>query len=209
MEEYVMSNQKSFKTYNFNANDFAQQLANYYQSQNCEVQVIESPNGVMIQSRAREFFKKASVALTITATIQEDLVTIQSGNAKWAVNAVSSVAALIVFWPLLGLTAYTSYKQKQLIDDTWQLVDQYMLSISAVPAMAPVMTTVSTPAPAATRAVQPNNHGLTCPSCGKPVRIESKFCDHCGKPVGGAVCGKCGASLRLDAKFCDSCGNAV
>jgi hypothetical protein len=204
-----MSSQKTFKTNNFNANDFAQQLANYYQSQNCEVQVMESPNGVMIQSRAREFFKKASVALTITATIQDDLVTIQSGNAKWAMNAVSSVAALIVFWPLIGLTAYTSYKQKQLIDDTWQLVDQYMLSISAVPAMAPVMTSVSTLAPAGTRAVQSNITGLTCQSCGKPVRGESKFCDHCGKPLEAAVCVKCGASLRPDAKFCDSCGDAV
>ncbi len=67
-----MANQKAFKAPNFNPKDFAQQVANFYQSEDCEVQVVESPNGIMVQSRAKGFFKKASVALTVTATIQED-----------------------------------------------------------------------------------------------------------------------------------------
>jgi hypothetical protein len=204
-----MANQKTYNAPKFNPKDFAQQLANYYQSENYEVQVLESPNGIMIQSRAKDFFKKASVALTITATIQEDVVTIESGNAKWAINAASSVAALIIFWPLLGLTAYTSYKQKQLIDDSWQLVDRYMLSIGAAPSMAPMMTQPLAPAPAAVQTAPPDDETEACPSCGKPVRVDAKFCDHCGKPLTAGDCVKCGAALRPEAKFCDACGTAV
>jgi len=136
-------------------------------------------------------------------------VTIQSGDAKWAMNAVSSVAALIVFWPLLGLTAHTSYKQKQLIDDTWQLVDRYMLSIGAVPCMLPMMPPISSPTPAPTQKIQSDSHGPTCPTCGKPVRVDAKFCDHCGKSLELAKCVKCNASLRSEATFCDNCGTAV
>ncbi len=204
-----MSDKRTYKAPYFNSKEFAQQIANLYQSENLEVQVIESATGVMIQSRAREFFKKASVALTITATMQDDLVTIQSGNAKWAINAVSSVAALIVFWPLLGLTAYTSYKQKQLIDETWQLVDRYMLSIGAAPAMAPMVSQVFVPANAPAPANHIDLHVQPCPSCGNPVSLESKFCGNCGKPVEVAGCAKCGAALLPDAKFCETCGAAV
>jgi len=204
-----MPDQRTYKVSNFNPNDFAQQVANLYQSENLEVQVVESATGVMIQSRAREFFKKASVALTITATMQDDLVTIQSGNAKWAMNAVSSVAALIVFWPLLGLTAYTSYKQKQLIDETWQLIDRYMLSIGAVPAMAPMVTQVFASANAPVPQTHSQLHEATCPSCGNPVLPKSKFCSQCGKSIEAPSCAKCGASLRPDEKFCNACGTAV
>jgi hypothetical protein len=29
----------------------------------------------------------------------------------------------------------------------------------------------------------PNNPDAVCPACGRGVRSEAKFCDHCGKPI--------------------------
>lgn len=47
--------------------------------------------------------------------------------------------------------------------------------------------------------------GPRCPSCGRPIRAGSKFCDACGATLPG-TCVKCGRPLRAQAKFCDSCG---
>jgi len=201
-----MADQRTFKAPKINLKDFAQQVANFHQNEGYEVQVVEAQGGIMIQSRAKDIIKRYGVALTVTATVQGEDVLVQTGHAKWGVNAASGVAAAIVFWPLLAIPAYTSLKQKQLIDDTWELVERYMVSIGATPTMAAVMPPSPAAAPAPAQASQ--SAGRTCPSCGKPVRAEAKFCDNCGKPL-AAACAKCGAELRQGAKFCDNCGAAV
>jgi hypothetical protein len=198
-----MADQRTYKAPKTNLKEFAQQVANFHQNEGYEVKVVEAKGGIMIQSRAKDLIKKFGVALTVTATVQGENVLVQTGQAKWGMNAASGVAAAVVFWPLLAIPAYTSIKQKQLIDDTWELVERYMASIGAAPTVTAVTPAV---APAPEQASQPARG--TCPSCGKPVRVGAKFCDHCGKPL-AAVCAKCGAELRQEAKFCDNCGAAV
>jgi hypothetical protein len=199
-----MADQKTYRINNFDLQHFSQEISRFFESQDYEVQAVASPGGVMIQTRAKDFIKKLSVALTVTATVQADNVLIQTGSAKWGMNAVNAVAATIIFWPLLALPVYTSLKQKQLIDDTWSLVERYMVSIGATPAMS----TGFAPQPAPVQPQKPAVADVACPSCGKPTRSEAKFCDHCGKPM-EAVCTKCGSALRSGAKFCDNCGTAV
>jgi hypothetical protein len=201
-----MADQRTFKAPNINLKDFAQQVANFHQNEGYEVQVVEAEGGIMVQSRAKDFIKRYGVALTVTATVQGENVLVQTGHAKWGMNAASGVAAALVFWPLLAIPAYTSIKQKQLIDDTWELVERYMVSIGAAPTMAVGMPPLPVAATAPAPASQPAER--TCPSCGKPVRADAKFCDNCGKPL-AAVCAKCGAEVRQGAKFCDNCGAAV
>jgi hypothetical protein len=201
-----MADQRTFKAPKFNLKDFAQQIANFHQNEGYEVKVVEAQDGIMIQSRAKDLIKRFGVALTITATVQGENVLVQTGHAKWGANAASGVAAAIVFWPLLAIPAYTSIKQKQLIDDTWELVERYMVSIDASPTMAVVTPPLSVTPPAPAQTSKPAVG--TCPSCGKPVRAEAKFCDSCGKPL-ATVCAKCGAKLRQAAKFCDNCGAAI
>jgi hypothetical protein len=48
----------------------------------------------------------------------------------------------------------------------------------------------------------------SCPSCRRPVRAGSKFCDACGATL-PSTCTKCGRPLRPQAKFCDGCGAAI
>jgi Double zinc ribbon len=47
-----------------------------------------------------------------------------------------------------------------------------------------------------------------CGSCGKSNRGGSKFCMHCGAPLGRG-CAECGASLPVEARFCMACGEKV
>ncbi len=205
-----MSDQKTFKAPSINLRDFAQQIATFHQNKGYEVQVIEAEGGIMIQSRAKDFIKRDTVALTVTATVQGENVLVQTGRAKWGTNIAGGVAAALLFWPLLAIPAYTSIKQKQLIDDTWELVDRYMMSIDAVPTlvmgMPAGMPATPVAAPSSRQAPQPG--GEVCPSCGTPIRADAKFCDHCGAKL-AAVCAKCGMELRLGAKFCDNCGALV
>ena len=58
----------------------------------------------------------------------------------------------------------------------------------------------------------------SCPSCGKTVPRDVKFCSFCGytmpaldQPAAAAqsVCPVCGVPLAGDAAFCASCGNRV
>lgn len=202
-----MSDQRTFKAPNINLKDFAQQVASFFQNEDYEVQVVEAMGGIMIQSRAKDFIKRESVALTVTAAVQGENVLVQTGRAKWGANVATGVAAAIFFWPLLALPAYTSIKQKQLIDDTWELIERYMMSIGAVPAMAIGIPQSQVVVPAFPGQVsQPM--GSTCPSCGTPTRSDAKFCDNCGEKL-TAFCDKCGVQLRQGAKFCDNCGTPV
>ena len=199
-----MADQRAYKINNFDLQHFSQEMARFYEGQDFEVQAVTSPGGVMIQARAKDFIKKLSVALTVTATVQGDNVLVQTGSAKWGMNAVNAVVATVIFWPLLALPAYTSLKQKQLIDDTWSLVERYMVSIGAYPAMTTGVVSQLPPA----QPQKPSASDVSCPSCGKSTRSEAKFCDHCGKPM-DAACAKCGSALRSEAKFCDNCGAPV
>jgi hypothetical protein len=200
-----MASQKTYRAQNFDVNSFAQELLNYYQSEGYETQTVNSPGGIMVQARAKDSIKKMSVALTVTATVQGENVIVQAGQAKWGMNAAVAVAASIVFWPLLAFPIYTTYKQKQIIDESWQIVERYMLSIGATPAMAAVMATPVTAAAHPTPAGASQPEAALCPHCGKPVRAGAKFCDSCGKSLVDK-CAKCGADLRPGAKFCDNCG---
>ena len=49
---------------------------------------------------------------------------------------------------------------------------------------------------------------MTCPSCQRENRPDSRFCLACGGAL-PAVCAGCERELPADAHFCDSCGRRV
>jgi hypothetical protein len=199
-----MADQRIYKAVNLDVHQMASELVRWFEGQDMEAQVVDyGQGGTMIQARAKDFIKKYSVALTVTITPQGDTLLVQTGSAKWAANAVSAVAAAIIFWPLLALPAYTSLKQKELIDDTWQYIDRVMATAGSALSSGMGTPSPATPAPAA-----PAPAAVTCPACGETVRPGARFCEHCGTPL-AAACPKCGAVVRSGAKFCDSCGTPL
>jgi membrane protease subunit (stomatin/prohibitin family) len=49
--------------------------------------------------------------------------------------------------------------------------------------------------------------GESCPKCGKPLPVNSKFCPECGTKLGEKVfCKKCGKEIPTGAQFCPECG---
>lgn len=47
-----------------------------------------------------------------------------------------------------------------------------------------------------------------CPSCGKDIASDAKFCPECGTKI-IRVCPECGKSVSVDQKFCPECGKAL
>jgi len=192
-----MADQKLYHMPDADVQHLAETLESWLQRQGYEVQTLDTPGGLTLQGRqTKSWVQRQGVALNIVMMKQGENLQVQIGTSKWVVQAVSGVAAAIIFWPLLAVPAYAAYKQKEIIDDTWQFIDQYV--VVAVPVASPV-SMASTPASAQT---------LVCPSCGEPVRADAKFCDNCGAKL-ALTCAECGATLRADAKFCDKCGAPV
>ena len=198
-----MAEQRSYLVPGLDLAQLAQELASFYQNQDNETQVLNGPGGgYIVQTRGRTFFRKG-VAFSVALTQKDEELTVQTGSAKWVTQALSGVVALILFWPLLALPAYVVIKQRELLIDTWEFLEQTITAnggsrvMPQVPVAAPAVAPVQA---AATPAV--------CPACGEPVRAGAKFCDKCGALV-TRLCAGCGAELRPGAKFCDHCGRAV
>jgi len=204
-----MPDQKTYHAPGLDLQQLGQSLMQFFQSKGYQTQVFPGPSagGITVQAKkgSAMITTATSQALTVTMTPQGDNLVVQTGGARWTEKAVSGVVSALVFWPLAALPAYGAYKQKEIIDQTWQFLDQYIAAAGGTfmgmgaPMAAPMMATPVAPA-AAPQA--------RCPSCGQPVRAGAKFCANCGASL-VLACAKCGAELRPGAKFCDSCGAPV
>ena len=198
-----MPNRRVYHAPDLDLQHLSEALSQWLESEGYETQTLQNPGGLTLQARhTRSWVQRQGVALNVMMIAQGENLQVQVGTGKWAVQAVSGVAAAIIFWPLLALPAYAAYKQKQIIDEAWQFIDQYVASGGQV-------TLPSAPSVAATQPTAAGPGAQTvCPSCGKPVREDARFCANCGAKL-TLTCAECGATLRPSSKFCDSCGKPV
>ena len=200
-----MANQRVYHAPDTDLQHLADTLSQWMQSQGLETQVLPNPGGLTLQARHTSWVQRwgGGVALSVMLLKHDENLQVQVGTSKWTTQAVSGVAAAIIFWPLLALPAFAAYKQKELIDGTWQFIGQYVSSGGQV--AMPTMVSGS----AATLAAAPtSSSGAACPSCGKALRTDAKFCPNCGTKL-ELTCSECGASLRAGSKFCDNCGASM
>ncbi len=193
-----MPSQRMYQVQDFDVQRCAEALVQWYQGQGYEAQVLPSPGGVTVQARQAKSLVQKGVAVQTQFVLQGENLSVQVGTGQWVLHTVSNVAAAILFWPLLGLTGYAAYKQKEIIDETWAFIERYIATGGEVP-LPPVSAMEGAPTQATP------GRTLTCPSCGATVREGAKFCDHCGARL-IVTCPQCGAELRPGAKFCDNCG---
>lgn len=198
-----MAEQKMYHAPGLDIRELADVVSNWFQSQQFEAQILEAPGGgLVVQARQPEAWRSIlgmSSALNVTMIPQGDNLMVQMGAAKWVDKAAVGAVGLLLFWPALIPAAYGAWKQKQLPNQVFQLIDQYVAT-GQVPVVGPVPVAAPAPTPVPSAA--------RCPSCGQPVRAGAKFCDNCGTLL-QLACPQCGAALRPGAKFCDSCGAKV
>jgi len=201
-----MAEQRMYHAPGVDLRELASVVSDWFQNQKFETQILEAPGGgLVVQARQPEAWRSIlgmSSALNVTMTPQGENLVVQMGAAKWVDKAAVGAVGVLLFWPALIPAAYGAWKQKQLPNQVFQLIDQYVAT-GQVPVIPPAPAPAKK-APAPTAAPS----GLQCPSCGKPVREGAKFCDNCGAPL-QLTCPQCGQALRPGAKFCDNCGAKV
>jgi hypothetical protein len=201
-----MADQKIYHAPGLDIQNLGQALSQWFQGQGFETQILAAPGGgVTVQARKADTLRTVtgtSAALSVMLSPQGENLLVQMGSAQWADKAVVSAVGILLFWPALIPATYGFWKQKQLPQQTFQFIDQYLATGGKVP-IAPTAF-----GPAAAPMAQPPKAENRCPSCGQPVREGAKFCDSCGASL-ARTCAKCGAALRPGAKFCDSCGTQV
>jgi len=210
-----MAEEKIYHAPDLDLQHLGHALARWFQGQGFETQTLEAPGGgLVVQARKAETWRSLvgmSAALNVTMTQQDERLVVQMGAAQWADKAVLGAVGALVFWPALIPAAFGAWKQKQLPQQTFQFIDQYLALGGDVSEAA--LAEIMGRAEAATlrdqaAAVAPPSEQIRCPSCGQLVREGAKFCGNCGASL-QLNCPQCGQALRPGAKFCDSCGARV
>ena len=208
-----MAEQRVFHAPGVDLAHLGETLSQWFQTREFETQVLPGgDSAVTVQARTRRDWRSyvgASAAFSVMANRQGDNLVVQVGAAKWSDKVVGGVAALILFWPLAAFPAWGAFKQKQMIDDTLDFVQQYVASDGevSVPGMSPFASSPKAAAPASP-AAPVQEPEAACPSCGQPVKPGAKFCESCGARL-SLTCAQCGAEVRAGAKFCEQCGTKV
>jgi hypothetical protein len=120
------------------ADELARTLADHFRAQEFEVQVYRtSGDRTVMQARKESLWRQllgVTYALTVVFAPGEGQVSISLGGHEWVDAAVSGAIGLIAVPPVLLGTAYGIWKENQLDQEVWQVVDK------AVSASEPVKT---------------------------------------------------------------------
>lgn len=187
----------------------------------------EIPQGYIIQAKNRESWKKM-VGMDNAIQVQiidmnNGSVDVQLGEAKWSDKLMTAGVGLY-FPPLLLSSAFGAWQQKQLPDEIFHFVENYIMSGWTPTATPNFATEVATENQVACPSCNTRNSvhskfcmncgaGLfdTCPNCNTQLAIGTKFCSECGANVQQAKqkhCAGCGHEVDTNAKFCNNCGMA-
>ena len=202
-----MAEQRLYNAPDLDLSMLGQALVQWFQQQGFEAQVLQGPEGgYVVQARRAETWRSLvgmSAALNVSLIREDSKLLVRMGAAQWADKAVVGAVGALVFWPALIPAAVGAWKQKQLPDQVFRFIDQYIALGGQVTEsdLARIMRPAAVAAPAAANQV-------ACPSCGQPIRQTARFCDNCGASL-KVACAKCGAELRPGARFCDGCGAPV
>jgi hypothetical protein len=125
------------------AEELAQALANHFRAQEFETQVYRtSGERTVMQARKESLWRQllgVTYALTVVFTPGEGKLSIGLGGHEWVDAAVSGAIGLVAVPPVLLGTAYGIWKENQLDQEVWQVIDK------AVGASSPEKTTASAP----------------------------------------------------------------
>ena len=109
------------------ADELAQALADHFRSQGFETQVFRtSGDRTAMQARKESLWRNllgVAYALTVVFTPGEGQLGIGLGGHEWVDSAISGAIGLAVQPVLLG-TAYGIWKENQLDQEVWQVIDE-------------------------------------------------------------------------------------
>ncbi|MGA9099501.1 MAG: zinc ribbon domain-containing protein [Methanotrichaceae archaeon] len=179
---------RTFYAIGIDQKDLARMVSSWLKIHDFESQLVDLPDGrIAVQARQPESWRSIlgmSSALNITFGTKGSDLMVEAEAGRWADKiAVGAVGAFIIH-PLLITAAYGTWKQSQLPDRVFEVIEQYLkehqgptrttrIQVQSSGDLSPnrvVSDTSSTATP----------EGTACPNCGQAVKIGAKYCDQCG-----------------------------
>ena len=110
------------------AEELARALADYFRAQEFDAQVFRtSGDRTVMQARKESLWRHllgVSYAVTVTFTPGEGQLSIGLGGTEWVDAALSGAIGLVAIPPVLLGTAYGIWKENQLDNEVWRVIDQ-------------------------------------------------------------------------------------
>jgi hypothetical protein len=110
------------------AEELARALADHFRTQEFEAQVFQTSQGrTVMQARKESLWRQllgVTYALTVVITPGEGQLSISLGGHEWVDAAVSGAIGLVAVPPVLLGTAYGIWKENQLDQEVWQVIDK-------------------------------------------------------------------------------------
>jgi hypothetical protein len=110
------------------AEELAKTLADHFRAQEFEAQVYRtSENRTVMQARKESLWRQllgVTYALTVVFAPGEGRLSISLGGHEWVDAAVSGAIGLVAVPPVLLGTAYGIWKENQLDQEVWQVIDK-------------------------------------------------------------------------------------
>ena len=110
------------------AEELARSLADHFRVQDFEAQVFRtSGDRTVMQARKESLWRNllgVAYALTVVFTPGEGQLSIGLGGHEWVDSAISGAIGLVAVPPVLLGTAYGIWKENQLDQEVWQVIDE-------------------------------------------------------------------------------------
>ncbi len=123
----AMNVERLYRT-TISAEELARALADHFRAQEFEAQVFRtSGDRTVMQARKESLWRHllgVSYAVTVTFTPGEGQLSIGLGGTEWVDAALSGAIGLVAIPPVLLGTAYGIWKENQLDNEVWRVIDQ-------------------------------------------------------------------------------------
>ena len=110
------------------AEELARALADHFRAQEFEAQVFRtSGDRTVMQARKESLWRQllgVAYAVTVTFTPGEGQLSIGLGGTEWVDTALSGAIGLVAVPPVLLGTAYGIWKENQLDQEVWRVIEQ-------------------------------------------------------------------------------------
>jgi hypothetical protein len=191
-----MAEIRTFHAPGIDQGDVARKVSSWLVLHDFEARIVDLPDGrITVQARQPKSWRYIlgmSSALNITISTEGGKLVVETDAGQWAEKVAVGAVGVFILHPLLITMAYGTWKQMQLPEKVFEVVEQYIkerqgpaeatrvpVQSSSVPTTAKdIQEMVSTPTP---EDVSPTTTEETvCAKCGEAANMESKYCDQCG-----------------------------
>jgi hypothetical protein len=122
--------------------ELAQALADHFRAQGFQTQVFETTdNRTVVQARKDDLWRQllgVAYAVTVVLASTDGRLVVSLGGHEWVDTAISAGIGLVAVPPVLLGTAYGIWKENQLDQEVWRVIDERINAALPTPTATPV-----------------------------------------------------------------------